>query len=92
MSGLQWMHRAACRPGSGVDPELFFPIGAAGPALTQIGEAQQVCSPCPVSAECLGYSLRAPGEPVYAGVWGGVGEDERRLVKRRRNRHLSAVA
>ena len=30
-----WRHRAACRPGQGVDPELFFPVGTSGPALLQ---------------------------------------------------------
>jgi WhiB family transcriptional regulator, redox-sensing transcriptional regulator len=42
---MTWRDRAACL---GVDPELFFPIGNTGPALSQIEEAKVVCRRCEV--------------------------------------------
>jgi len=80
MSSADWRRRAACR---NIDPELFFPIGACGPALDQIRKAKQVCAGCKVSAQCLEWAL-ATGQ--HNGVWGGLSEDERRDLRRRRNR------
>jgi WhiB family redox-sensing transcriptional regulator len=77
---MDWRHRAACRD---EDPELFFPVGTTGPALLQIAEAKIACRRCPVSTECLNWAL-ASGQD--AGVWGGMSEDERRVVKRRHAR------
>jgi WhiB family transcriptional regulator, redox-sensing transcriptional regulator len=71
-----WTDRAACR---GVDPELFYPVSTAGPALVQVDEAKKVCAACPVTADCLAWALRA-GEP--AGVWGGTTPEERRHLRR----------
>ncbi len=45
---------AACRD---TDPELFFPIGNAGPALLQLDRARQVCAGCPVHTSCLEWAL-----------------------------------
>ena len=48
---MDWRHEAVCRD---EDPELFFPVGNSGPALTQIAKAKLVCNRCPVSsAVCL---------------------------------------
>jgi WhiB family redox-sensing transcriptional regulator len=77
---MDWRHRAACRD---EDPELFFPVGTTGPALLQIAEAKIACRRCPVSTECLNWAL-ASGQD--AGVWGGMSEEERRVVKRRHAR------
>ncbi|MGH3239205.1 MAG: WhiB family transcriptional regulator [Spirillospora sp.] len=74
---MDWRHRAACRD---VDPELFFPIGNTGPAILQIEEAKQVCRRCGVTDACLRWALESGQE---SGVWGGMGEDERRALKRR---------
>jgi WhiB family transcriptional regulator, redox-sensing transcriptional regulator len=74
---MDWRHEAACRE---VDPELFFPIGNSGPALLQIEEAKQVCRRCSVMDECLRWAIESGQD---AGVWGGMGEDERRALKRR---------
>jgi WhiB family redox-sensing transcriptional regulator len=78
--GADWRDQAACR---GVDPELFFPVGNAGPALPQIGQAKQVCAGCPVRTPCLDWVLDSGQE---AGVWGGTSEDERRALRSRRMR------
>jgi WhiB family redox-sensing transcriptional regulator len=73
-----WRDQAACRD---TDPELFFPIGNAGPALLQLDRAKQVCAVCPVRAPCLEWALASGQE---AGVWGGTSENERRALRRMR--------
>ncbi|GGT91154.1 WhiB family transcriptional regulator [Actinomadura citrea] len=80
---MDWRHRAACRD---VDPELFFPIGNTGPAILQIEEAKQVCRRCDVSDACLRWALESGQE---SGVWGAMGEDERRALRRSHRRALS---
>ncbi len=75
---MDWRYHAACRD---EDPELFFPIGNSGPALIQIEEAKEVCQSCPVSNSCLQWALESGQD---SGVWGGMSEDERRALKRRR--------
>ena len=71
---------AACK---GADLDLFF-----GPFAEFVSSRQQreakataICAGCPVKAECLEYALDA--REVY-GVWGGMTEDERRALLRRR--------
>jgi len=80
MDDMDWRHRALCRD---EDPELFFPIGNTGPALSQIDAAKAVCRRCPVTEDCLSWALESGQD---AGVWGGMSEDERRALKRRRAR------
>ena len=65
------MSRGACR---GQDPELFFPIGAAGLALAQASVAKAVCGRCPVQPNCLSYAL-VTGQ--NDGIWGGTTTEER---------------
>lgn len=77
---MDWRYRAACRS---EDPELFFPVGKTGPYIEQIADAKAMCRRCPVSTECLSWAL-ASGQD--SGVWGGMDEDERRLLKRRNAR------
>jgi WhiB family transcriptional regulator, redox-sensing transcriptional regulator len=77
---MTWRDRAACL---GVDPELFFPIGNTGPALSQIEEAKTVCHRCEVVEPCLSWAMESRQED---GVWGGLSADERRAVKRRNAR------
>lgn len=74
---MTWRHEAACRDQDG---ELFFPIGSTGPALQQLAEAKLVCAGCPVRESCLEWALEAGADH---GVWGGLGEDERRSWRRR---------
>jgi len=72
-----WRHAALCQE---EDPELFFPIGDTGPALTQIEQAKRVCRRCPVTEACLRWALESGQD---SGVWGGMSEIERRELKRR---------
>lgn len=73
---MDWRHQAACRD---TDPEIFFPIGATGPALAQIQAAQSICGTCAVQQSCLDWSLETGQD---AGIWGGMTEEERREIRR----------
>jgi WhiB family redox-sensing transcriptional regulator len=75
-----WRRHAACRD---EDPELFFPVGLAGPALARAAEAKAACARCPVREACLNFALSA-GQDY--GIWGGLTEDERRNLRRRQQR------
>jgi WhiB family redox-sensing transcriptional regulator len=75
-----WRADAACRD---ADPELFFPDGDLRSAWAQVKTAKLICRTCPVSATCLNLALASGQE---AGIWGGLTEDERRRLHRRRHR------
>ncbi len=67
-----WILKAGCR---GQPTEWFFP---------EVGErvskkAEEICGSCPVTIECLNASL----SPLEQGVWGGMGERQRRRYKER---------
>ena len=82
---MDWRHQSACRD---EDPELFFPVGNTGPAITQIEEAKKVCNRCIVKDACLAWALESGQD---AGVWGGLSEDERRALKRRAARNRARM-
>ncbi len=82
---LTWMSRGACQA---EDPELFFPIAAHGPALSQISAARAVCQRCAVAALCLAYAL----ETGQAGIWGGTTQEERIAMTERHRRKPAAPA
>jgi WhiB family transcriptional regulator, redox-sensing transcriptional regulator len=67
-----WADGALCAE---TDPELFFPENGGS-----VRDAKQVCSRCPVRAECLAYALDTNQR---FGVWGGLSERERRQIRRR---------
>lgn len=71
---MDWYTRAACL---GSEPDLFFPVGSGGMALREVASAKAICSECPVLAECRDYAL---GSRQPFGVWGGLDEEERRLI------------
>jgi WhiB family transcriptional regulator, redox-sensing transcriptional regulator len=77
---MTWTEQAACRS---VDPELFFPLTSYGPGKYQIEQAREVCSGCAIRAVCLDWSVT---NAVVHGVWGGLSEDERRLLVHQRQR------
>lgn len=70
-AGDDWRSDAACR---GEDPALFFP-GRGG----SVDAALAVCDRCPVRAECADA-----GRTEYSGVWGGMSERQRRLLRSHR--------
>lgn len=72
-----WRNDGACRD---EDPELFFPVGSTGSALLQAEEAKAVCRRCPVVQQCLEWAMETHQD---IGVWGGLGEGERRTLRRR---------
>jgi len=80
-----WRDHALCRD---TDPELFFPIGTTGNAVDQIDQARQVCEQCIVRSECLDFALATNQD---SGVWGGLSEEERRIIRRQRAARSRAV-
>jgi WhiB family redox-sensing transcriptional regulator len=81
---MWWLSEARC---IGEDPDLFFPIGTSEPALAQIDAAKTVCHTCAVRTDCLEWSLTTFQD---AGVWGGLDEEERRVIRRARRRAANA--
>lgn len=83
---MSWYDYAECQ---NTDPELFFPIGTTGPALTRLKVAKSICASCPVQAMCLAWAMLAG---IEHGVWGGTSEEERRATRRRTSwqQHLAA--
>jgi WhiB family redox-sensing transcriptional regulator len=77
-SAADWRDYAACRH---ADPELFFPIGAAGAGLVQADRAKRVCAGCPVRTVCLDWALTT-GQAI--GIWGGTVPEERRAMRAQR--------
>ncbi|HEY0716138.1 MAG TPA: WhiB family transcriptional regulator [Streptosporangiaceae bacterium] len=79
--GFAWRESAACL---GADTELFFPVGALGPAAADVRAAKALCGHCPVQDVCLSYALDT-GQT--AGIWGGCDENERRSARLRQRRY-----
>lgn len=82
-----WQMKGACR---GEDPSLFFhPDGERGPAReAREAAAKAICASCPVRTLCAEHALTVR-EPY--GVWGGLSEDDRDAIYRRR-RSAAALA
>jgi WhiB family transcriptional regulator, redox-sensing transcriptional regulator len=76
-----WRATAACLH---ADPDLFFPLSAAGPSRAT--EAKAICARCAVRHQCLDF---AQANAVY-GIWGGTTLAERRRVRRRDQRAARA--
>jgi WhiB family redox-sensing transcriptional regulator len=68
---------------------VFFPVGTSGSALEQVAAAKRICRSCDVRADCLEWSLATFQD---AGVWGGLDEEERRVIRRARRRELVTQA
>lgn len=68
-----WTDLALCQY---TDPEVFFPEKGQATA-----PAKRICTRCPVTEQCLTYALA--GDERH-GIWGGLSERERRLLRLRR--------
>lgn len=79
-----WRDQAAC---IGDDTERFFPAGSTGgEAAGHIAEAKEVCASCKARQQCLDYAL---DKGQHDGIWGGLTEDERRTLRRKRHRRAT---
>jgi WhiB family redox-sensing transcriptional regulator len=74
-SHSSWRDRAACR---GTDPDLFFPDRG-----ESADPARQICARCPARQPCLAYALDTG---ITHGIWGGLTERERRVLRAPRQR------
>lgn len=66
-----WHRQAACR---GAGPELFFPANGEPSEA-----ARAICAGCPVRRPCTDTAM---ADAALWGVWGGLGERERRRLRR----------
>jgi WhiB family transcriptional regulator, redox-sensing transcriptional regulator len=85
-SATSWRSAASCLL---ADPDLFFPISAAGPSERQIAQAKKICAGCPVRQECLEFALS--NDQSY-GIWGGMTPEDRQRDRRRKRRAAAAAA
>jgi WhiB family transcriptional regulator, redox-sensing transcriptional regulator len=65
-----WQDLALCAE---VDPEIFFPEKGG-----DVSAAKRVCFACEVRRDCLQYAL---DHAERWGIWGGVSERRRRLMR-----------
>lgn len=75
-----WREAGAC---ASADPDLFFPISAAGKGAAQVASARRVCAGCRVRRQCLDFAVEA-GETE--GIWGGTTPEERIRARRETTR------
>lgn len=83
---MTWHRQAACLS---ADPELFFPNGSTGDHARQAAVAKRLCMSCPVRVACLEFALESRQD---FGVWGGLTEEERRSLRRSRQRKARRLA
>lgn len=76
-----WVTRGACRTVD--DPDLFYPVGGSTQARQQANAAKAVCAGCTVKTRCLEWALATRQDE---GVLGGLTEEERRAIHKRRPR------
>jgi WhiB family transcriptional regulator, redox-sensing transcriptional regulator len=79
-----WQLEGSCR---GTDSMVFFhPDAERGPARHAREErAKEICRACPVLTQCREHAL-AVQEPY--GIWGAMGEGERRTLIAQRRREV----
>lgn len=80
IENYEWQEQGNC---VGVDTNIFFPeSNLRGKNKAQAyAKAKSYCKGCPVVSECLEFALKIE-EPF--GVYGGLTEDERRVILRRK--------
>ena len=72
----RWQDDAVCAQ---VDTELFHP--KTGNEGGRIKNAKKVCAGCSVIAKCAEYAI---ADPELSGVWGGLTDKERELIRNER--------
>ena len=82
-----WRYDAECRKDD-YDADLCFPVGTTGPALVQAEKAKAVCARCPVRLQCLSWAMNTGQD---SGVWGGLSEEERRLLRKKGRTRIPGV-
>lgn len=81
--GRQIAQQSRCA-GSRVDPDEWFPCTMeVAKARHEAARAIAVCITCPVRADCLEFSLRHAYDVGAYGIWGGLVEQERKLLRRK---------
>ncbi|OZC87151.1 hypothetical protein CH254_15810 [Rhodococcus sp. 06-412-2C] len=75
---IAWQRFARC---NGYDTDLFFPPDKELPESRERREhlAKRVCADCPVLMRCRAEAVLSQESH---GIWGGLSETERRLVKK----------
>jgi WhiB family redox-sensing transcriptional regulator len=84
VENYEWQKDGACVGlNESLEEDVFFHPWNDTPKnrMNRERKAKAICAVCPVKAVCLEWSLKVQ-EPY--GVWGGVGEDERKALLRRR--------
>lgn len=83
-----WADRAACK---GEDLVLFFGPDGERKLEKQAREkvAKKICDACPVQVDCLDFAV---GRPEKYGFYGGLNEEDRASLRRRRQRKALAEA
>lgn len=79
-----WQRLGSCR---GANSSVFFhPDSERGNArLAREAHAKRICQSCPVLRQCRQHALEVQ-EPY--GIWGGMGENERRAMISDRRRRM----
>jgi WhiB family redox-sensing transcriptional regulator len=75
---LTWQQTGACRNGVAAD---FYPpmyTERKYERLARERRAKSVCATCPVQMQCLEHAIAV--DERY-GIWGGLNQDERRLLR-----------
>ncbi len=75
-SVLAWRRDAACHD---VETGVFFPEPEAEAPMVAVAKA--ICAACPVREACLNFAMTSRQDD---GIWGGLDENERRRLRRRR--------
>jgi WhiB family redox-sensing transcriptional regulator len=70
-----WTNRAAC---GDADPAIFFPDLTEPYPRDVLDAARDICSRCPVHAECHAHALDAETE----GIWAGTTPRDRRRIRK----------
>ncbi len=76
---LTWQQVGACRSGTGGD---FYPpmhTERKHERLARERRAKSICAGCPVRERCLEHAIAC--DERY-GIWGGLNQDERRMLRR----------